>query len=90
VGAHALAADAIRAGKEAVVSDKPVSMGQQLRYAITGQDMYDALEAAVAAFDNQRQWHNARGGDDYPDPAWVEQARAAMAKARGEQETSDE
>jgi len=38
----------------------------------------EALEGLVRNYDIERQWHNARGGDDYPDNLSIRQARAAI------------
>lgn len=45
-------------------------------------DLVKALEEALAKFDRERDWHSARGGDDYPDAPWVTQARAALKRAK--------
>lgn len=46
-------------------------------------DLLEALDGLVKNFDIDRQWHSAKGGDDYPDSLSIRQARHAIAKATG-------
>lgn len=39
----------------------------------------EALTMALAKFDNDRKWHSAKGGDEYPDPEWVKKARLLVS-----------
>jgi hypothetical protein len=42
-------------------------------------ELRQLLAALVEKFDNERRWHNARGGDDYPDSTQIYNARKALS-----------
>ena len=52
--------------------------------------LVEALEGMVKRFDNDRQWHSASGGDDYPDSEEVTLARQALSQYSEGKQWSDE